>query len=128
MPIKIQNLNPYVVVHLNGVPARFILDTGSGFLAVDRTFAVKNGVARSGDPFTSTMINREDRTAMLGDARTLSIGGHGISPMPMALVDFSGFATTDDALPFGGLLGAEALIRNAAIIDFGNLKLYLKPR
>ncbi|MDP9292167.1 MAG: aspartyl protease family protein [Verrucomicrobiota bacterium] len=129
VPIKIQKAYACVVLNIDGIPARFVIDTGSGFLTLDRAFAEKNNVARGGSRYSSTMIGREQRRTMLSKARSLSIAGRALWPVVMPIFDLSGFdPAAGDALPFGGLLGSEVLVRNAAIIDFGALKLYLKPQ
>ena len=113
---------------LNGHPTRLIVDTGAAVTTVDKTMASQAGVSFSGTGFVEDA--GEGRTERLGggDIRELKIGDFTISKANVGVVNVSGDVLHAKAAEESnsGLIGAEYLAWNFAVIDIGGMALYLR--
>lgn len=112
---------------LNGRPARFIVDTGSSTTLVDRHVAAQAGIG-----FAPTGLGSDTGTGAVerinsADVKELAIGGFTITKAEVSVANLAGdIMHTKTAESNVGLLGAEYLGFNFAIIDVGGMALYLR--
>ena len=113
---------------LNSHPTRLIVDTGASITVVDKTLASQAGVAVSGTGFRQDV--GEGRSEPLGtaDVKELKIGDFTIPKATVGVVNVSGDVlhskTAEESN--SGLIGAEYLAWNFAVIDVGGMALYLR--
>ncbi len=119
-----------VEARINGVAGTFILDTGAGRTVIDRAAQSRFDEGRA--------------TVATGRATGAGSGGLAIAALPgnrLAIGDYrddaftahflaldhvnAAFANRGEA-PVAGVLGADVLERGGAVIDYPNLRLYLR--
>ncbi|WP_165971099.1 retropepsin-like aspartic protease [Luteimonas terrae] len=119
-----------VEARINGVAGTFILDTGAGRTVIDRAAQSRFDEGRA--------------TVAAGRATGAGSGGLAIAALPgnrLAIGDYrddaftahflaldhvnAAFANRGEA-PVAGVLGADVLERGGAVIDYPNLRLYLR--
>jgi len=113
---------------LNGHSTRFIVDTGASTTLVDKKTAIQAGVG-----FAATMLAEDagdGRVERLGTAeiKELTIGDFTIPKATVVAVNVSGevLHSKTAAESNAGLVGAEYLAFNFAVIDVGGMSLYLR--
>jgi len=113
---------------LNGHSTRFIVDTGSSTTLVDKKMAAQAGVS-----FSATMFRADaggGRIESLGNSeiKELAIGDFMIPNATVVAVNVSGevLHSKTAAESNAGLVGAEYLAMNFAVIDVGGMALYLR--
>ncbi|MBD0778344.1 clan AA aspartic protease [Maribacter sp. ANRC-HE7] len=118
-----------VVAKINGIPGRFILDTGASntcigfdkiefFKLVSKESKIK--AAGAGSSNMETMISTKNR---------IEIGKWSKKKQKIVLFDLTHVneaLTTHNALPVDGIIGADVLKRGKAVIDYNGCFLYLK--
>ncbi|MBD1259639.1 clan AA aspartic protease [Maribacter polysiphoniae] len=118
-----------VVAKINGIPGRFILDTGASntcigfdkielFKLVSKESEIK--AAGAGSSNMETMISTKNR---------IEIGKWSKKKQKIVLFDLTHVneaLTTHNALPVDGIIGADVLKRGKAVIDYKGCFLYLK--
>jgi predicted aspartyl protease len=113
---------------LNGHSTRFIVDTGSSTTLVDKKTAVGAGISLAGTRFGEDA--GEGRLVPLGtaDVKELTIGDFTIPNATVVAVNVSGdvLHSKTAAETNAGLVGAEYLAFNFAVIDVGGMALYLR--
>ena len=113
---------------LNGQPTRFIVDTGSSTTLIDKKTAMQAGIGPSGTALVSDA--GEGRIERIGSAnvKELAIGGFTIPNAQTTVANISGeiLHSKTAAESNAGLLGAEYLAFNFAVIDVGGMALYLR--
>ena len=112
---------------LNGHATRFIVDTGSSVTALDKRTAVAAGVGIGGTQYAASSGGRLQAVA---DAvvKDLKIGDFAIANAEAVVVTLSSEVSqaADTEESNAGLLGAEYLGFNFAVIDAGGMALYLR--
>lgn len=129
LPIVVSDgYNLYVDGAVNGSPARMMIDTGAFTTLLHRPFVKRLRIPTQETQYQSAAINLKQEGVGVARIRKLSLGLINISGKDVGVVDLGG--VLHDGLrrspPTVGLLGAEILRRNHAIIDFGTRTLYLR--
>lgn len=112
---------------LNGHPARLIIDTGSGVTTIDKRAAGAAGIGVAGTQFAATSGGK---VQSIGNAtvKELKIGDFTISNAQAEVVteaaEVAQRQRSEDSN--AGLIGAEYLGFNFAVIDVGDMALYLR--
>src|SRR5437879_805442 len=113
---------------LNGHPTRLIVDTGAAVTTMDRRMASQAGVSIGASGFVEDA--REGRVDRLGtgDIKDLTIGDFTIPRATVGVVNVSGEMLHSKSAEESnaGLIGAEYLAWNFAVIDVGGMALYLR--
>ena len=113
---------------LNGHPTRLIVDTGAAVTTLDKRMASLAGVNISGTGFVEDA--GEGRVERLGggDITEWEIGDFTISKATVGVLNVSGemLHSKSEEESNSGLIGAEYLAWNFAVIDVGGMALYLR--
>ncbi len=120
-----------VVARINGVPGRFLVDTGAQITVVNSTSlgrfhlaAVKTGVRVYG------AVGGPGETIQAALASRLQIGPCSASPFLLGVSDLSALnqgRPGHHPVQFDGIIGADVLQNFSVIIDFNGLRLYARP-
>jgi predicted aspartyl protease len=113
---------------LNGHPTRMIVDTGAAVTTVDRMIASQAGVSISGTRFVEDAGEGRVERLGTGDIRELTIGDFTIPKASVSVVNVSDSMLHSKSAEESnsGLIGAEYLAWNFAVIDVGGMALYLR--
>ena len=113
---------------LNGHPTRMIVDTGAAMTTVDKTIASQAGVSISGTRFVEDAGEGGVEHVGTGDIKDLTIGDFTIPRATVGVVNVSGEMLHSKSAEESnaGLIGAEYLAWNFAVIDVGGMALYLR--
>lgn len=119
-----------VAVHINGAPGTFILDTGAGRTVID----------------LAAQARFDEGRAVTGGGRATGAGGSGLAvgALPgsrlrigryrdeaftvhfLALEHVNAAFAQRGEAPVDGVIGADVLERGGAVIDYPNMRLYLR--
>ena len=122
-----------IEAQVNGNPVHMIIDTGASHTVLDAGVAKGLGV-------TVTPVKGEAKgpcmsgtMGPLGDARLdeLRLDAFTMESLSVAVLDLSDTNTALDqagSTAIGGILGADFLHRTAAVIEYADKRLYLKPQ
>ena len=113
---------------LNGHPTRMIVDTGAAVTTVDKMMATKGGVSIGGTGFVEDAGEGRIERLGTGDIKELTIGSFTIPRASVGVVNVSGdvLHSKNEGESNSGLIGAEYLAWNFAVIDVGGMALYLR--
>ena len=113
---------------LNGHPTRFVVDTGATTTVVDKTTVTHAGIGVSGTRLAANSVGGRVEHIGSADIKELTIGDFTIPNAEVAVANLSGelLHPKADTESNAGLLGAEYLAFNFAIIDVGGTTLYLR--
>jgi predicted aspartyl protease len=113
---------------LNGHPTRLIVDTGAAVTTLDRILAGRAGVGMSGTRFVEDAGDGRIEPLGTGDVKELKVGDFTIPKATVSVVNVSGdvLHTKTAEESNSGLIGAEYLGWNFAVIDVGGMALYLR--
>ena len=114
---------------INGMPCRFVVDTGAFLTGIDRDAAARARIGGYRTEVVADGIGPSGGELRLAKFPSLRIGTYEIKNASATVVKFGdevvGRGTdTEDA----GLLGAEYLGQNSAVFDFNSATLYLKAK
>jgi predicted aspartyl protease len=130
IPIQVSDgFNLYVNATINGTPARLMLDTGAFATLLHSPFVRHLHIPTQQTRIVSAAVNLKEKGVHVARIRRLSIGSVEMVGKQVGVTDLEGLIRTnllEGDPPVAGLLGAELLSRNHAIIDFGTKTLYLK--
>jgi len=110
---------------LNGRAVRLIVDTGSGVTTIDKKAAAQSGIGVVGTQFAASSAGR---VQAIGNAvvKELKIGEFTIHNAEADVVTVAGEISQGAEGSTAGLVGAEYLGFNFAVIDIGGMALYLR--
>ena len=125
VPLLLKKNKVYAVGAVNGVSCHFIVDTGGFLTALDARFAVRTKLNVGATPIVGQGLGGSSPVGIT-KLTSLRIGNYeiknasaSVAPLNPAIFE----ANSDTA----GLLGAEYLAINRAIVDFVSGTLYLRP-
>lgn len=123
---------PVVPVTVNGVRGVMLLDTGDPRTTLSYAACKRVGVPMEPNPaLKKTDYYGKDHAVYEGELRSFLIGTYPAPPHKARMVDYLDALGADLPREWGeffGLLGNEALIASAAIVDCGRDRLYLADR
>jgi hypothetical protein len=120
-----------VQAHVNGIPGRFVLDTGAGRSVIETARHAKFKLARI-DAASGVAIGAGGNVPLrMSHGNRLQIGryvdfGFTAYLMPLQQVNLAFLRRGQERID--GVIGADVLRSGAAVIDYAGGKLYLKPR
>lgn len=129
MPMHVtEGLNCYVEGSVNGTSAWLMVDTGAFTTLLHRPFVRQLRIPLHETHLQSARINLADDDVEVAQIRKLSVGLVDIVGKNVGVTDLAGVLHQGlkNSPPVVGLLGAEILHRNHAVIDFGTRTLYLR--
>src|SRR5207249_679474 len=108
---------------LNGHPTRMIVDTGAAVTTVDRTMASQAGIGIAGTRFVEDAGEGRIERFGTGEVNELKIGDYIIPRATVSVVNVSGTMLHSKSAEESnsGLIGAEYLAWNFAVIDVGGM-------
>src|SRR5207248_1737594 len=113
---------------LNGHPTRMMVDTGAAVTTVNKTMASQAGVSISGTRLVEDAGEGGVEHVGTGDIKEMTIGDFPIPKASVGVVNVSGEMLHSKSAEESnsGLIGAEYLAWNFAVIDVGGMALYLR--
>ena len=106
---------------LNGHPAVFLIDTGASNSCMDAQLATKFGMRSAGEPLPMTGAGNEKLQATASTKSELRYRQQLLARLEFMLIDMhsinSAFEEQGEA-PIDGILGADLLHSQAAVIDY----------
>lgn len=119
-----------IELRINDVPGTFILDTGAGRTVIDRAAqarfsdgreVVAGGVATGAGGSGLALASLPDSRLRIGAYRDESFTVHFL-----ALDHVNAAFSQRGQAPVDGVIGADVLVRGGAVIDYPNMRLYLR--
>ncbi len=131
IPMTDVGTHPVVPCTLGGYACRLIVDTGSPFTTVDERLARAIKIGSETLPLSGGLIGNDSRPQSLVHLHTLRIGDYTADDVQMTAmanlsIELVSGQEQKAPVPIVGLLGADTLGFNGAIIDLGGHNLYLK--
>jgi predicted aspartyl protease len=130
MPIYVsEDYNLFVNSSINGTRTRLLVDTGAVVTTLHLPFVRQLHIPYYETSITSSGINRREDAVEVARVRKLSVGSVDLFGKAIGVADLNWLFPENNSRrsqPVGGLLGAELLESNHAVIDFGTRTLYLK--
>jgi predicted aspartyl protease len=113
---------------VNSQRTRLLVATGASFTFLGREAGYAAGVKAAPSRFLYPLENSRLLQLSNGIAQALDIGSFTLTDAKVVLIDLSSqtLHTAEPAETNSGLLGMDLLSLNYAVIDFGNLTLYLR--
>ena len=116
---------------INGVPGRFVLDTGAGRSVVEAARRDKFRLARDDRKVATATGAGGSLPLRMSHGNRLQIGGYvdyGFTAylMPLDQVNLAFLRRGDDRID--GVIGSDVLRSGRAVIDYAGGMLYLKPK
>lgn len=130
LPLVLTKMNHFeVVVKINGIPGRFIVDTGASntCVGVDKTGLFK--MVSQTSEVKAAGAGATEMETLVSTGNTIAIGEWEKSNQSLVLFDLVHVnqALLDQGfLPVDGIIGADLLTRGRAVIDYDAKCLYLK--
>lgn len=114
---------------INGMPCRFIVDTGAYLTSIDQDAAYKARIGGRKTRFVARGLGKSGGEISAASFPSLRVGDYEIKNASTAVIHLSdellGRGTDAEA---AGLLGADYLGMNSAVFDFNSRTLYLKAK
>ena len=113
---------------INGVRAVLPIDTGASNSCIALAEKENFKIEANGEPFEASGAGKDKVKAVLGHQCDLIIGRHAVGKHAFILLDMQHINATlmhENAKPINGILGADFLKKNQAIIDYRNKSLDL---
>ena len=113
---------------VNGVKAILLIDTGASNSCISHAERENFKIEENGEPFQASGAGKDKVKAVLGQQCDLILGRHSIGKHAFVLLDMQHINASlihEKAKPINGILGADFLKKNKAIIDYRNKLLIL---
>jgi len=113
---------------INGLKAILLIDTGASNSCISHAERENFNVEENGKPFQASGAGKDKVNAVFGQQCDLILGRHAIGKHAFVLLDMQHINTSlirEKAKPINGILGADFLIKNKAVIDYRNKFLIL---
>lgn len=118
-----------LLVHINGTPGRFILDTGASNTCVGIDKGAFFGLISEDSEIKAAGAGATDMATMVSFNNEIAMGGWAKKRQQVVLFDLvhvNAALTLHESLAVDGIIGADLLKRAKAIIDYTTPCLYLK--
>jgi len=117
---------PYIDVRVNGRPATFVIDTGSGFTVISDEAAARLGVGAMARGGTSQGVGGNGKFPIVyGLISSVQLGEEKIGSVPCFIRRFHGSAARSDDAKADGFIGLSVLSNFTAEIDYKTQQLSL---
>ncbi|NCF31184.1 MAG: hypothetical protein GWP29_04810 [Bacteroidetes bacterium] len=113
---------------INGVKAVLLIDTGASNSCIALAEKDNFKIEENGEPFEASGAGKDKVKAILGHQCDLILGIHAVGKHAFILLDMQHINATlmqENGKPINGILGADFLKENQAIIDYKNKSLNL---
>lgn len=113
---------------INGVKAVLLIDTGASNSCIALEEKENFNIKENGEPFKASGAGKDKVKAVLGHQCELILGRHAVGKHAFVLLEMQHINATlkhENAKPINGILGADFLKKNQAIIDYKNKTLNL---
>jgi predicted aspartyl protease len=113
---------------INGVKAVLLIDTGASNSCIALAEKDNFKIAENGEPFEASGAGKDKVKAILGHQCDLILGRHAVGKHAFILLDMQHINATlmqENGKPINGILGADFLKENQAVIDYKNKSLNL---
>ena len=113
---------------INGVKAVLLIDTGASSSCIAYSEKETFNIEEKGEPFEASGAGKDKVKAIMGHQCDLILGRHAMGKQAFVLLDMQHINATlmnENVEPINGILGADFLKKNHAIIDYKNKVLNL---
>ena len=113
---------------INGVKAVLLIDTGASTSCIALAEKETFNIEEKGEPFEASGAGKDKVKAIMGHQCDLILGRHAMGKHAFVLLDMQHINATlmnENVKPINGILGADFLKKNQAIIDYKNKVLNL---
>ncbi len=113
---------------INGIKAVLLIDTGASTSCIAYAEKETFNIEEKGEPFEASGAGKDKVKAVLGHQCDLILGRHALGKHAFVLLDMQHINATlinENVKPINGILGADFLKKNQAIIDYKNKVLNL---
>ncbi len=113
---------------INGCKAVLLVDTGASNSCIALSEKENFKIREKGDPFEASGAGKDKVKAILGQECDLILGRHKVDKQSFVLLDMQNINATlvkENARPIDGILGADFLNKNRALIDYKSKTLSL---
>ncbi|UYW01248.1 retroviral-like aspartic protease family protein [Flavobacterium agricola] len=129
IPFKICK-SKHIIINgkVNGVPARFILDTGASNSCISTEDEIEYNITATISGHTATGAGKGGIETKIAKDNTLSLSQWKKSKVTFISLDLSHVnlaLVTHNVAPIDGIIGADILITHKALIDYEKRYLYL---
>ena len=114
--------------HINGVACQLLIDTGASSSCIHSKLQEHFKLRSKGDPFDAAGASKGKMEAIMTAKSKLQLGRHEVGKLGFVLLDLTHINVTlssQGASPIEGIIGADFLKKNKAMIDYRNKKLWL---
>ena len=108
---------------INGVKAVLLIDTGASTSCIALAEKETFNIEEKGEPFEASGAGKDKVKAIMGHQCDLILGRHAMGKHAFVLLDMQHINATlinENVKPINGILGADFLKKNQAIIDYKN--------
>jgi predicted aspartyl protease len=127
VPLSIADFHLHALGSVNGIPCRFIVDTGAYLTSLDANFAAREKIRVTPTPLTLVGLGGSTSVGM-GILASLKIGNYEFKRLSASIVRLNPSALPQTKPEVVGFFGVEYLGLNSAIFDSIGGTLYLRPR
>ena len=113
---------------VNGVKAILLIDTGASNSCISHAERENFKIEENGEPFQASGAGKDKVKAVMGHQCDLILGRHDMGKHAFVLLDMQHINATlmnENVKPINGILGADFLKKNQAIVDYKNKVLIL---
>ena len=114
--------------HINGEASQLFIDTGASSSCIHSKLQEHVKLRSKGDPFDAAGASKGKMEAIMTAKSKLQLGRHEVRKLGFVLLDLTHINLTlssQGASPIEGIIGADFLKKNKAMIDYRNKKLWL---
>lgn len=120
-----------VTARINGVKGKFIVDTGASNTCVDFLFVDKFKLTTTKSNVKAAGAGATDMNTLLAENNTILIGQWEAFATPLVLFNLTHVntaLTNHGSKPVHGIIGADILLKEKAVIDYKTNTLFLKQK
>ncbi len=132
IPLLLTDTNHFEIgAKINGIPGRFILDTGASNTCVGLDKIEFFNITSKASKIKAAGAGATDMDTMISTKNLLEIGEWKKKKLKIVLFDLvhvNEALTAHQALPVDGIIGADILKKAKAVIDYNKKCVYLKRK